>query len=441
MESELLRQLYQGPRSAKELGDILNISQASFSRLAEKVKQVKSVGKGRATRYIALRNIRGIGYRFPVFEVSQEGECTLAGELSAFQTQGFALEKINDGTPEIYRGLPFFLTEARPQGFLGRSFSHRNQDLNFPQRLQDWTEDDFIEAIVRRGEDAAGNLIVGEESFRRYQQLLARPMTPIKEKDTHAFYVRAADDALQGIVPGSSAAGEQPKFTAVIEEAGKPAHVLVKFSPSNQDPLATRWKDLLIAEHLALKTLADHGVSSSRSKIIEKNHRVFLEVLRFDRVGAHGRIGLISLGALDDQWFGSRDDWVLASRRLKEQKSLSSKDASLLRLLYSFAGLIANTDTHFGNISFFWELGARAVQLAPVYDMLPMLYAPVEDQFTEREFTPPPPHAYAMGERRQAIPMAIEFWKRVAADERISENFRTIAKSNQEKVHALLKQA
>jgi hypothetical protein len=52
--------------------------------------------------------------------------------------------------------------------------------------------------------------------------------------------------------------------------------------------------------------------------------------------------------------------------------------------------LIANTDRHFGNLAFYDNYNGR-FELAPVYDMLPMLFAPEHDQTVARIFQPPDP--------------------------------------------------
>ena len=61
--------------------------------------------------------------------------------------------------------------------------------------------------------------------------------------------------------------------------------------------------------------------------------------------------------------------------------------------LWHFGQLIANEDMHEGNLSFQPALpGEVGLRLAPVYDMLPMMYAPARGvEIAPREFTPPLP--------------------------------------------------
>jgi hypothetical protein len=53
---------------------------------------------------------------------------------------------------------------------------------------------------------------------------------------------------MNGAIPGSSAGGEQPKFTAYCGE--RSAHVIVKFSPLGDDAVARRWRDILVITFL-----------------------------------------------------------------------------------------------------------------------------------------------------------------------------------------------
>ena len=61
-----------------------------------------------------------------------------------------------------------------------------------------------------------------------------------------------------------------------------------------------------------------------------------------------------------------------------------------LRLVATFGSLIANTDRHFGNLTFFDNYEGK-FRLAPVYAMLPMLFAPEHDQLGAGNFDPPDP--------------------------------------------------
>lgn len=75
-----------------------------------------------------------------------------------------------------------------------------------------------------------------------------QPPVPVNREIEYPVLALAAGE---GDVPCSSAGGEQPKFCTFTERG----HVLVKFSAPNDTPISERWRDLLFAEHLALKVL------------------------------------------------------------------------------------------------------------------------------------------------------------------------------------------
>ena len=75
--------------------------------------------------------------------------------------------------------------------------------------------------------------------------------------------------------------------------------------PLHPNPPVRRWSDLLVCEHLALETLySELAIPAARSAIHCYAGRTFLEVLRFDRIGAHGRSQLCSLASQNGALLG-----------------------------------------------------------------------------------------------------------------------------------------
>lgn len=120
----------------------------------------------------------------------------------------------------------------------------------------------------------------------------------------------------------------------------------------------------------------------------------------------------------------ARDSWALAAQRLRTDGLLSSQDADRITLLDTFGSLIANSDRHFGNITLFDRYEGQ-FELAPVYDMLPMLFAPHEGQLVERRFEPAGPTAATLMVWPQARELAEFYWARLREDPRLSDDFRT----------------
>jgi len=245
-------------------------------------------------------------------------------------------------------------------------------------------------------------------------------------------YPRLAERAMQGAQSGSSAGGEQPKFSAVVQGHA----VLVKFSPLGDSPSDQRSRDLLVCEHLALQTLAQAGLPAAQTQIVMADGRVFLQSLRFDRT-AKGRIGMVSLLVYDAQYVGEMDNWSATAQRMAVRQLMTAQDAQQLQLLEAYGLLIANTDRHYGNISFLLEQDDW--RLSPTYDMLPMLYAPVKGELVERDFAARKlqPTSQTLTVWPQAKQLAQQFWQSVAADARVSDAFKALALANAKVVKKL----
>ena len=146
---------------------------------------------------------------------------------------------------------------------------------------------------------------------------------------------------------------------------------------------------------------------------------------------------MVSLDVYDAQYVGKLDNWAATANRMADRQLLTHEDAALLRLLEAYGLLIANTDRHYGNISLL--LKDDDWFLSPTYDMLPMLYAPVNGELVEREFASRPLHptAATLTEWAQAKELAAVFWRAAAAEPMISDGFRAIAARNLLSLQAL----
>jgi hypothetical protein len=424
----------EGPLSPSTLMIRLGISQPTlFRTVRDAPNEIIALGAARNRKLAALRNIRGLGTEIPVFLISVEGEIEHIGDLLSLYPSSFAFVlKASPLKPQLYPGLPFFLDDIRPQGFLGRAFNQNHPDLKLPPRLLDWNNDDILEAIVRRGEDLTGNILIGAQSFEKFQELAQNKPEIIDLSKTEVHYPRYAQLAIDGESAGSSAGGEHPKFCAIRNDGnGNIKQVLVKFSPSGTTFTAHRWRDLLICESLALQTLRENHIDAAEGRIIEANGRTFLETIRFDRVGLNGRKGVLSLSALQNEWIGHTENWALSGKLLEKNKKISSENAKTIQKLECFGKLIANSDRHPGNLSFFWEPGEIKATLAPVYDMLPMLYAPsIGGEDTGKIFTLPTYDHTLLDSWKSSLLMAIQYWEKVCEDSRLSSEFKNIAEKN-----------
>lgn len=439
-EIRLLALLGSGAKSSRELQNALGFSQPKVSRLVNSPGNVVlRLGHGRATLYAHARDIRGYGYEFPVYRVTETGDVEPLGNLLTLQGNQYWWAPV-DGTSELFEHMPWFIQDMRPDGFMGRAFAHRiGPELRLPDLLRYWTNDHVLIALSSWGEDLMGNIIVGQTSLGRYLEMARQPCEAININNRSEVYPRLVESALEGDPPGSSAAGEQPKFAALVEDRGDVRHVLVKFSPLITTPVGRRWADLIACEHIALNLIQDRGIDSASSQLLETEDRYLLEITRFDRQGRFGRLPMLSLYTIDLEFFGHLDNWIAAASRLENSVMLSVEDASNLRWLSVFSSLIANTDQHFGNISLVMENGTRRFSLTPAYDILPMLYRPQEDDVPARTFNPRIDIAsQAFDLFPDALNWAVRFWEEAAGDHRISEGFRETCRENLEIVRSLV---
>ncbi|WP_310564500.1 type II toxin-antitoxin system HipA family toxin YjjJ [Hydrogenophaga sp.] len=430
-----------GTATSPQLQARLGISQPSASRLLAPLLAdgtLVAVGSARARRYLLPRDVPGVGRQVPIHAVQPGGAVQFFGTLYPLAGEGFWMEEADrtHGQSARHDSLPWFLYDMRPQGFLGRGFVQGHPALQLPANLAHWSDDHILKALVNAGEDQPGNLVVGASAFDRYQALPPpqRSAAPVVT-DPAIQYPALALQALEQSAVGSSAGGEQPKFSAVRDGHA----VLVKFSPADDSAASQRWRDLLVCEGLALQTLAAAGVGAAHTVIEQAAGRVFLESRRFDRTAPGGRVGMVSLEVYDRQYIGQGTNWVDTAQRSERAgpERLAADDVLAIGLLDAFGALIANTDRHHGNLSLL--LQDHRWRLAPAYDMLPMLYAPVAGEVVPRDFAaqPPRPSVHTLAVWPQARTLALGFWQAAAQDARISPGFQAIARSNHAAVLAL----
>ncbi|WP_409308782.1 type II toxin-antitoxin system HipA family toxin YjjJ [Pectobacterium sp. B1J-3] len=360
--SDMIRQLLRHePMSVRQLIDIMEISQPTISRdLKALGDDVVRIGSGPSIQYALCDVFRGFRSA-PVYRITEEGQVKSLGKLIPVHPSGFVMEQ-SDKVSLYSDGLPWWLFDMRPQGYLGRAYaSTYSAELGLSPNPEDWSDTDVIRALLAHGHDAVGNLLIGEQARNQFLEM-ALP-TPVDRATTYPTLALAASS---GEVPGSSAGGEQPKFCTYTERG----HVIVKFTALDDNPISERWRDLLQAEHLALKVL---GVET---EVFDFGGQRFLEIPRFDRVGQLSRIGIVSLRALEAEFVGrARDSWPILVNELVKLGLVHPEAAIGTARLWAFGMLIGNTDMHHGNLSFISSHG-HPYHLAPAYDILPMGFAP-----------------------------------------------------------------
>jgi hypothetical protein len=425
----ILRRLNDGTATSPELEKLLGQSQTSVSKtLRDLIRRetIVRIGSTRGARYALLRNIEGIGSSWPLRRIDEEGRIHELGKLQALAGSEFYFQAAqeNFGWGGITDGLPYFLQDQRPAGFLGRGVPQRYPELALPQRVNDWSDDHYLRYLTQRGSDTVSDLILGDAALNDYLSL-ARRRTSVRTNERAQRFPQLVAEVMEGGMPGSSAHGEHPKFAIMLEEGATSRHVLVKFSPPVETAVGQRWSDLLVAEHLAQEAMSAAGIAAARSRIHQFSGRTYLEVDRFDRRGVDGRIGVTSMYSIDSSLYGKLDNWTASASRLSRDRRIDAATLETVRLVATFGGLIANTDRHFGNLAFFDAYDGK-FRLAPIYDMLPMLFAPEHDQVTSRHFDPPDLASDNLRVYGRARALAEQYWRACAHDLRGSEEFRGI---------------
>lgn len=438
--------LREGSQPARALYERLGISQPTLSRLVGQLgESILRFGKARQTQY-ALRRKLGAHTTFPLYRVNTTGNLEQWGLLHPIMPEGYLVETWatpqNEARMELHQGLPWFLQDMRPQGFLGRSFARFYcTQLGLPIDPNHWSDDQALLALANIGDDIPGNLIIGEESASRFQTVAMFSNLDLENQSSSAGYQRQkypelARKALLGEVFGSSAGGEQPKFNIEILRDDKPVHVMVKFTTPQDNAATQRWRSLLICEHIAFQVLSELLPCSDSELLTDDVDGVpqfFLEVPRFDRVGESGRRGVVSLKALDDEYTGLATDWPKIAAALVQSGRLNESVYRQVQKLHAFGVLIGNSDMHTGNLSFFVDDITKlepAYTLTPVYDMLPMSLAPrpsgqIPDALPTPKISVNPP----LDVWKEMLPLAIHYWHQVAEHPGVADDVKQIAQN------------
>lgn len=437
-----LRLQTQGPQSAQDLATHLRVDDSNVRRalrLPEIELHLIRLGSRRGTTYALRRSVRALGHTFPIRRVGADGRARDWAEITSLHG-GWRIQWADTASAPAWadqlltlggfnEGFPFFLSEARPQGFLGRAVARALPPaLGLGPDPRQWPgDDDTLVYLSSEGDDLPGDLIVGDIPLRRFQQTLLSPPAALADADRATRYPEIAAAAAALGTAGSSVEGEQPKFLVTLAERGPS---IVKFTDLLSSPTGRRWADLLAAEARAQTILHAHGQAESAPRLLDAGGRRFIETPRYDRVGTHGRRGVVSLRALHDAFEGPEaNDWPTIAAHLHERGLIDADALRATRLRHAFGRLIGNSDMHLGNLAF-WFDDALPFRVAPAYDMLPMQWAPTLATATPSpELTPPLPLPAERDIWHEAAGWADELWRGVADDPLVSADFAAIARA------------
>jgi hypothetical protein len=136
--------------------------------------------------------------------------------------------------------------------------------------------------------------------------------------------------------------------------------------------------------------------------------------------GPAGRVGMLSAGSVDDEFFGQRGSWTEFAARCVQARYLSTRDAFWVDIMAAFSELIGNGDRHFKNISMLIGEDGDYLGIAPAYDILPMRYAPIGGG-VDPDLTPIVPKIGTIGAKPEvwglAADLAQRFWAAAQVEE------------------------
>jgi len=425
MSISISEHLKQRPATSKELQSATSLNQAAVSRqlrrMGDAIIKLKS---GRSPIYALARNAFGGDDKLPLFMVDAHGNNTAVARIRPLAHGGFFIEQAI-GMPSVllgqhknglYDDLPYFLDDLRPQGFLGRHIAEEmaSQSQDFPLDPRHWNANHVGRYLVSNGDDLPGNFKFGQQAHLRVRR---KPII-ISQND----YPELADSVMNGVILGSSAGGEQPKFTAFCDN--RSAHVIVKFSPKGNDTVARRWRDILITEFHAAEIIHSQNFPAAETALIEKDGRLFLESQRFDRTGEYGRMSMVSLQSVDAEFTGEGSGWPQTMTALYREKLISRHHLYDANWLWTFGRLINNTDMHLGNLSL--AIDGDVFRILPVYDMCSMGFSPKGGDVLPYDFTPPNLVSVDLPKLsvKNCMETAHKFWENVKNDPHISNEFR-----------------
>ncbi len=418
--------LKRGTATSKEIQAATGLSQSGVSRqIRDMGDNIIRLQSGRSPRYAATCNAFGGNDKLPLNMIDAHGNNVIVAFIRPLVHGGFFVESatgmppllLGESKDGLYDDLPYFLFDLKPQGFLGRKIAEEMSTISddFPTDPRRWNTNHIGRYLISNGDDLPGNLKFGEQTILRVKQ---KPVIASDEE-----YPALADSVMSGVIPGSSAGGEQPKFTAFSRNSL--SHVIVKFSSIGDNAIATRWCDVLITEYYATRVIRAYEFPAAETRLFEMDNRLFLESQRFDRSGEYGRMPMISLQSIDAEFTGLGRAWPTVFDALRKKELVNYQHVFDAKSLWCFGSLINNTDMHLGNVSMAIE--GDVFRLLPLYDMCSMGFAPKSGgEISPYNFVPSELKMVDLDEDTISLikKIAHDFWEMVANDERISGEFK-----------------
>ena len=422
--------------SANALQAATGKSQPSISlAIAQLGDRVCKLGAARSTTYALTKDILGLPANQPLHVTDQVGTISEFGMLTQLHNRQIVVRAKSKRQWISAPGeLPWFLKPLRPQGFLGRQYLQLRPD--FPNDPDIWTAEQALYIAANHAADPPGAFGLGEIMGR----IVSETPSEISARALH--YDRMAASIGKTLPAGSSAGGEQPKFLTELADSSGYHHLIVKFTPPRDTPFGKRWRALLHLEHLAQTILSAHSIEAAQTQIVESPTRTYLESQRFDRIGMDGKRHVVAIDALHSEFVDApRRNWIHTAEVLAAKKHIAAAELSAIARIFAFGQYIGNSDMHFGNLSFFVdEIERPTLTLAPVYDMLPMMWRPEVNtgELNVRLLDTSMVIPSYVHEKAESREWAIAFWQQAAALDALDEPMRDACEANASRLRAMV---
>ena len=182
--------LGRGPATPRSLQQKLGLSQPTLSRALGRLGgEVVRLGAARSIQYLLRDHSRGF-VELPVYRVDAEGRLQRLGVLIPVRPDGYVMRQV-DGQLLYSEGMPWWLLDMRPQGFLGRAYASRHAaGLGLPASVNEWSDAEAIRALLAHGHGAVGNLLLGDGARDHFLDM--PPADPVSQANKAHEYVRLA---------------------------------------------------------------------------------------------------------------------------------------------------------------------------------------------------------------------------------------------------------
>jgi len=128
MSQSIKEYLKRGPSKSREIQAATRLSQSSVAGRPRKMGDtVVPIQEGRSVRYALACNAFGVNDKIPLAMVDHLGKVCVVAYFRPLNHGGYFLQPVakisplllGDSGSGLYDGLPYFLHDLRPQGFLG----------------------------------------------------------------------------------------------------------------------------------------------------------------------------------------------------------------------------------------------------------------------------------------------------------------------------------